>query len=104
MAPRSSIVRSDRIEYSFYLVFGVDGSMRFARTSPGIDRNERSMSLIAVLPRSLFRVPSLSAHIAVNDPNDGKIAIQIAAGAEAFRTAVGLDLDIDLTINQPKGD
>lgn len=40
MAPRTSQRRSgpDRMEYSFWLVFGLDGSMRCSRTKPGTSR------------------------------------------------------------------
>ena len=71
MAPRTSLrLRSpvDAMQYSFWLVFGVDGSMRCSRTQPGTDRNERAMSVTATLPMALFATPELKATIEVASP------------------------------------
>ena len=99
MSPRSSVVRSQEIEYSFWLIFDDNGGMRFTRTEPGLDRNERAMSMTAKLPRSLFKTPTLSGSINVPDQTGGPISIDVGAASEALRSALGVD--IDLKVNAP---
>lgn len=102
MAPRSSMRKSnpDRMEYSFWLVFGADGSMRFSRTQPGLSAGERRMSCSAELPMILFRTPELKATIEVASPAAAaEFRIDAKAAAEALAGAIGCD--VDLKINNP---
>ena len=98
MAPRTSLrLRSpvDAMQYSFWLVFGVDGSMRCSRTQPGTDRNERAMSVTATLPMALFATPELKATIEVASPGAAAaFNIDIEAAATALRGVLGCDVDL----------
>lgn len=97
MVPRTSQRRSspDRMEYSFWLVFGVDGSMRFSRTKPGTSRDERAMSVTATLPMALFATPELKATIEVASPGAAAaFNIDVEAAASALRGVLGCDVDL----------
>lgn len=96
MSPRASVVRSQEIEYSFWLVFDDHGGMRFTRTEPGLDRNERAMSMRAVLPTSLFKTPTLSGSITVPDVEGGAFKVDVRAASEALKGALGVDIDLRL--------
>lgn len=94
MAARQSLIRNDRIDYSFWLVFGDDGSMRFARTEPTATRGERKMKCSTTLPRSLFRTPELKATISVSDAGSHTFDIDVNAAADALRAIIGCDVDL----------
>lgn len=93
MSPRSSSVRMDRIDYGFWLVFGSDGSMRFTRTEPSIERKERKMSCSVTLPTSLFKTPELKATLVISDPGQPAFNIDIDAASQALKGALGVDID-----------
>lgn len=100
MSARTSTRWNDRIEYSFWLVFGEDGTMRFTRTEPNAGRGERKMKAAAVLPRSLFKTPELKLTIGVADPGNDAFTIDIQAASEALRATLGVD--VDLRIESPE--
>lgn len=100
MSTKHSSSTATEINYSFWLVFGGDGTMRFSRSQPSSGRGERAISCLARLPRSLFRTPELKATITVDAANVGDIQIDVAAAAEALREVVGVD--IDLQIRRPE--
>lgn len=93
MSPRFSTIRSDVIDYGFWLVFDSDGGMRFSRGEPALGRGERSMACSAKLPRSLFRVPELKATIGVSDAAPGSFTIDVEAAGAALRHVIGCDID-----------
>lgn len=93
---RYSTVRSDSIEYSFWLVFGVDGSLHMTRGEPNICRGERAMHCSATLPKSLFKTPELRATIGVNDTTPSELNIDVAAAGDALRQVVGCDIDLQV--------
>lgn len=99
MSPRASLIRSEHIDYGFWLIFGSDGSMRFTRTEPTATRGERKMKCQATLPRSLFRTPELKATISVSDAGAHTFEIDVTAVSDALRQTVGCD--IDLRIERP---
>lgn len=100
MSQRYSTIRSDNIEYSFWLIFGNDGSVRLTRGEPGVERGERAMAMTATLPRSLFRTPELRGQITVSEPEGGQPSINLDAAAAALKGALGID--IDLRIGTPE--
>ncbi len=93
MSPRYSMSRGDHIQYSFWLVFGADGSMRFSRGEPSLSRGERSMSCTANLPKSLFKTPELKATIGISEAVPSEFKIDIDAAGEALRQVIGCDID-----------
>lgn len=92
-----SATKGDHIEYSFWLTFGSDGSMRFARGQPTTSRSERAMSCTASIPKSLFRTPTLTASIGITEEQAQAFSINVAAAAEALSLAVGCDVDLRIT-------
>lgn len=94
MSPRYSTVRADSIDYAFWLIFKADGSMRFARGEPTIQRGERAMGVTAVLPKSLFRTPVLTARIGVQGEEGDRFQIDVKAASEALSAAIGCDVDL----------
>lgn len=90
----------DHIEYSFWLVFGADGSMRFTRGQPSVGRGERGMSCTASLPKSLFQTPMLTASIGITEEQATTFSIDVHAAAEALSQAVGCDIDLRVTTTQ----
>jgi hypothetical protein len=94
VSPRASTIRADKIDYGFWLIFGHDGSMRFTRTEPSVDRNERKMSAQVTLPRSIFRTPELRAVLTVADPGQTGHVIDIQAASDALKGALGVDVEV----------
>lgn len=91
---RFSQVRSDHIEYAFWLVFGADGSMSFSRGQPGIVRGQRAVSCTAKLPTSLFRTPTLKMIMTVDDASAADMQIDTVAASDMLKKALGVDIDI----------
>jgi len=105
MSPRYSIRRQDTIEFSFHLVFESRGNMRFSRGAPALESNERSMSITATLPISLFKTPQLRGTIKFDDPEAADRLfhdIDVAEASDALSGALGVD--IDLVVNKPEQD
>jgi len=99
MSPRHSIIRSDHIEYGFWLTFDANGGVSFSRGEPTLRRGERSMSCQAVLPLTLFKTPELKARIGVSDAAPGSFTIDVEAAGAALRQVIGCD--IDLRVQEP---
>ena len=100
MSARYSSVRSDVIDYSFWLVMDVEGGMRFSRGEPDAKRNERKMKCSATLPKALFRTPELKATITVDGHQSSVFEIDVQAASEALATAIGCD--VDLRVERPE--
>jgi hypothetical protein len=94
MAPRYSLLRSDHIEYSFWLAFGFDGSVSLSRAQPSLTPNQRAMSLVAKLPLTLFRTPQLKATINVAADGQPDLVVDVEAAAEALTRALGVDVEV----------
>ncbi len=94
MTARTSFVRQDRVEYSFWLAFDEQGGLRMTRTEPGVERGERAMAMTLTIPRTLFRTPSLRAKIEVEDQGPPNLQIDTGAVAEAIRQVIGADVDL----------
>lgn len=62
---------------------------------PALARNERAMNLKISLPTALFELPSLSASIKVDSPQQA-IEIDATAIAEAVQTVIGMDVDVQV--------
>lgn len=90
----ASVIRADHIEYSFWLSFRDDGTMRFTRTKPGVYRGERAMRCSAKLPKSLFTTPTLSATITVDDAGAAAMTVDVRAASDALSLALGVDVDL----------
>jgi len=94
-----SAVRSDHIEYGFWLVFDKTGGVKLYRQIPNILRTERKMYLSATLPLSLFSEPELRARITVpEDPDRPDRTIDVSAAREALQGALGVDIDVHMQI------
>lgn len=101
MAKQFSTVRDGRIEYALWLTFDRFGNVRMSRGEPRVGRHERSVSLMATLPMSLFDVPTLRGTLTVEDTSDGLGAnLDILAAVDALKGALGVD--IDLKVSQTK--
>lgn len=94
MSAPASVIRTDHIEYGFWLTFYADGAMRFTRTRPTLGRTERSMRCSATLPKSLFTTPTLSATITVDDAGATAMTVDVRAASDALSLALGVDVDL----------
>jgi hypothetical protein len=94
MVARTSMVRSESVEYSLWLAFDERGGLRMTRTQPALDRNERALALILTVPRSIFATPQLRATITIDDPGIPRPTIDVAAAAAALREVIGCDIEI----------
>jgi len=97
MSTRYTIIRSDGLEYGFWLIFSMDGNVRMSRGEPSISRGERAMSCTAKLPKSLFKTPELKASIAIGEQIPDTFQIDVAAASEALKQAVGVDVDLRIS-------
>lgn len=93
---RTSIIRGDHIEYGFWLVFDASGDVRMTRNEPAMSPGERGMRLTAVLPKAIFRTPSLTARIEVPNPgvdDAGRITAIVQQAAEhSLKEIFGVDV------------
>lgn len=96
---RHSTRSGDHMVYDVHLVFDDQGGARMTRGAPGLNRNERAVSLEVKLPLALFRTPLLRATLTVDAP-DQAAAIDLNAAQDALRQALGVD--IDMQIIQPE--
>lgn len=96
MAAQFTQTHKDPMAFEFWLVFGSDGSMRFTRGQPHINRNERGMKCIAKLPKALFKTPELTATISFAEGAPQDFKIDIEATGEALRHALGIDVDLKI--------
>ena len=92
MSKRYSQVRSDCIEYSYWLVFDNAGSMRLSRGQPALAPNERGMAVTTTLPRSLFATPQLRATINITDQGAPAMEIDVNAAGTALAAALGCEV------------
>ncbi len=97
MAQRHSIHKDKHIHYSFWLVFGDDGSLRMTRGEPDVSRGERAMECRTILPISLFDTPVLKASIRVDEPGVTAMPFDIHAAGDALKYALGVDIDMQIT-------
>jgi hypothetical protein len=97
---RHSIITTNQIEYSFWLIFDSSGGVRLSRAQPDIKRDERAMACIAKLPRSLFKTPELKATITIGDPSTTGFTIDAQAASDALKAAIGVDIDLRI-MEQP---
>lgn len=97
-----SFVRTDHIEYGFWLVFDETGGMRASRGQPNVQRGERAMCCRAILPLSLFVTPELRATIEFAEPVQSSFQIDVQAASTALKQAIGCD--VDLRVVQPEDD
>lgn len=82
--PRYSLKRSDRIEYSGWLVLDSTGGMRLTRSEPKVGANERKVALRVEVPLSVFKTPELRAELSFNGaPQSLNVAEVEAAVADA---------------------
>jgi hypothetical protein len=93
MVARTSSIRSDRIDYSLWLVFDEIGGVRMTRRQPSLERHERGMALTLTVPRSVFKTPQFRASIKVEDSGPGA-AIDIVVAEAALKRALGIDIDL----------
>lgn len=94
MTARMTMRRGNDLHFSFWLIFGSDGTMRMTRSKPSTSHHERTMAMEAVLPLALFRTPELKGRIAVADPGTEPIEINLEAAADALRQTLGVDVEL----------
>ena len=70
-------------------------SVRVTAGEPNLTRQERAMNLKIKLPVALFKQPTLAATIDVETPTQ-QIEIDATAVAEAVRSVIGMDVDIQV--------
>ncbi|MFZ2996235.1 hypothetical protein [Sphingobium sp.] len=85
----------DNFHFAFWLTFSKAGDVRLTRRAPALDRDERAVSMTAVLPLALWATPSLSAQLVVQADAAPTINIEIATAA--LRSALGIDIDLRVT-------
>lgn len=91
---RYSFDRGDHMEVGFHLIFNRSGDVRLTRGQPGMASDERSMAVNLKVPHALFKVPVLSAQIAISEPTGGAPEIDITAAEEALSEALGARVEI----------
>lgn len=89
------------IEYQFWLTFSNNGGNkgpvpRITKGEPQTSRGERAVYCVAKLPKSLFRIPSVSINIDVKQEEQSNITAQVEAAAEAFKNSIGIDVDLSI--------
>lgn len=94
MAPRNSRQVGKCMEFSFWLVFEEAGGVRLTRTEPHPDRAERSMFVVATLPRSLWARPSLRAQLTVDESAPAPTELNLKVAQSALKEATGMDFDL----------
>lgn len=102
--PKSNTKRTPTtLEYEFTLAFDEAGSLRMTRGDAALGSRERSIRMKLVVPRNLFREPTLSAVIKIaDDGRRGEIVAKVeAAAAKALRE--NLDVGLNLSIVAPGG-
>lgn len=93
MSARMSSVSRDHIVYCLQLVLDRDGGVRMTRTAGKLKPTERAMALTVQLPTAIFKTPSLTATINVDDAHNLTLPpIDVAAVQEALRGAVGAEV------------
>jgi hypothetical protein len=97
---RNSIRRATHWEIGLWLIFSDQGDVRLTRTTPGLNRNERAMSLTVKVPYALFRQPTLRATIAIDAPDASVPTIDLTAASEALRASLGVDVDVRIAENE----
>ncbi|WP_394658792.1 hypothetical protein [uncultured Novosphingobium sp.] len=75
-------------------------TVRVSAGYPALGRDERAINLKLELPIALFETPSLSASIVVDQPVQAA-HIDVSTIADAVRQAIGMDIDISVSV--PEG-
>lgn len=100
MASRHYVRTANDVSITCWLVFTAQGGARLTRDEPELKPGERAVHVTAKLPLALFREPTLSAQITVNDDqarNDTIAKVEHNA-SKVLKERLGLDLK--LTINE----
>lgn len=82
----------DALHFGLWLIFNRNGDVRLTRRQPALDREERAVSMTAILPLALWSTPSLSATLKIDADAAPRIDMQVAA--QAIREALGIDVDL----------
>lgn len=91
---RFSLRRQDHWEVALFLIFNDRGDARMTRGFPDMAGNERALSLTLKIPHSLFKVPQLSATIALGEKEVPDAHIDIEAAEAALTEALGARVEI----------
>lgn len=94
MAAKYSIVRHNEVEFSYWLVFGIDGSMRFSRGEPSLVSGERAMKMRTIIPQSVWRTPLLRGEIVVSGDGRQDVTVKLDAAASHLKEVLGIDIDM----------
>ena len=70
-------------------------SVKITASYPSLARNERAMNLKIELPLALFEIPSLTAKITVDSPEQ-QVTLDTTAIAEAVCGCIGMDVSISV--------
>ena len=85
---------SDNIKFDFWLTFNARGAVRVTKGQPDISRNERTMKMVATLPRALFVLPELRGTITIPPGGAEEFRVDVQAASEALKGVVGVDIDL----------
>lgn len=89
--------------FDFWLVFDSSGRVRQTVREPDVSRTERKMRMQVDLPKSLWTLPALKATVQVTDDNhEPKFEIDLAAAGDALRSALGVDVDVQILPPAPR--
>lgn len=89
----------------FFLTINSKGSVKATKNKPSLDWNEISIQMNLILPDALFRKPQLSANITI--PDEAAVSKVISADVqdnvkEAIEQATGMEVKLNLIVQQPK--
>jgi hypothetical protein len=94
MSPPFSIKKQDHWELALYLAIDDAGGVKMSRGYPSMSGRQRALALTLKVPHSLFKVPQLSATIALGEKEVPNAHIDITAAEAALTEALGARVEI----------
>lgn len=80
-----------------WLAFNQNGTARWTRKEPNLDRSERAIKIKLSVPASLFQTPTLKANITIPaDSMPAAFEINAETAADALKSALGVDIDLQV--------
>lgn len=89
------------LKMSAYLVLSENGIQRLSKRQPKLEPGEVPMEVSVIVPKALFRRPSLSATLTVQGEATTEISKQVVVDATELLRSNGFDIQI---VPQQTGD
>lgn len=84
-----------------WLAFNQNGTARWTRKEPNLDRSERAIKIRLAVPGTLFAMPTLKANITIPaDSMPATFEINAETAADALKSALGVDIDLQVIAHQ----